>query len=118
MFSFCKKIGTFTTKRCFSTLFIAEHNNQKLASSNLNGITAALRLNEKVLQFINHPLLIFIILRSMSLLLVVNVQVLLNKSKKLSQLTKSIRSLSLIILLLNTSNIILSAILIYFVQNP
>jgi len=48
MFSFCKKIGTFTTKRCFSTLFIAEHNNQKLASSNLNGITAALRLNEKI----------------------------------------------------------------------
>jgi len=48
MFSFCKKFGSFASKRCFSTLFIAEHNNQKLASSNFNGITAALRLNEKI----------------------------------------------------------------------
>jgi electron transfer flavoprotein alpha subunit len=48
MFSLCKKFASSTSKRCFSTLFVAEHNNQKLFASNFNGITAALQLKDKI----------------------------------------------------------------------
>lgn len=48
MFTFTKKLASFSTRRSFSTLFIAEHNNKKLANSNFHGITAALRLKDKI----------------------------------------------------------------------
>jgi electron transfer flavoprotein alpha subunit len=43
-----KGFSNLISKKYFSTLLVAEHNNQKLANNNLNMITASLKLKEKV----------------------------------------------------------------------
>ena len=51
MINLIKNLTTYSPKRKFSTLFLAEHNNKKLLPANYNILQAALQLKEKVNKF-------------------------------------------------------------------